>query len=366
MNFTIRRDELFRPLQMVANVVERRQTLPILSNILLHLENNRLTLTGTDLEVQMIASVQVEDGVDGSVTVSARKFMDICRALPDESTVSVQLTDDRFLVRSGSSRYTLATLPSSEFPSLDELTEPYELTVPGSALRSLIQRTSFSMAQQDVRYYLNGLLVELDNRNLRAVATDGHRLAYSEAVLEHDTAEHRQVIVPRKGVIELQRLLDDSQEPVTLQIGNSHLRASFGSLVFTTKLVDGRFPDYRRVIPTGGDKVLALDRDSVRQAFLRASVLSNEKFRGVRIDLSDQGMRISMHNPEHEEAEERVSCAYTAEPFHIGFNVQYILDALGVIESPEVHMIFSDPNSSCLIEPAGDVHSRYVVMPMRL
>ncbi len=366
MKFSAQREELLKPLQLVNGVVERRQTLPILSNVLLSLGENRLALTGTDLEVEIVVRLALQGGESGQITVPARKFSDICRTLPDGASIEFRLEGDKALIRSGRSRFSLSTLPAAEYPSLEEIEAPLQFEVPQSALRRLIEQTQFSMAQQDVRYYLNGLLLELGDGRLRAVATDGHRLALADEAAALAATELSQVIVPRKGVLELARLLEDSDAPARVRLGSNHLQVELPDVSFTSKLIDGRFPDYGRVLPAPGTRILQCEREALRQALARASVLSNEKYRGVRLQLEDTTLKATVHNPEQEEAEEELEVAYEGEPLEIGFNVSYLLDALGAIKSDRVEISFTDANSSCLLQGTDAPESRYVVMPMRL
>jgi DNA polymerase-3 subunit beta len=365
MKFNLSREAFLKPLQLVVGVVERRQTLPILSNVLLSLEQSRLSMTGTDLEVEIVG-VTVTDaiGEDGDITVSARKLVDICRSLPDGAMVDFSSSDGKATIKSGRSKFTLSTLPANEFPSVDEGEKTVEFMVPGSTLKGLIEATSFAMAQQDVRYYLNGMLWELSENKLRVVATDGHRMALCDGVCDVFVAEPITSIRPRKGIIELSRLLDEND--VKVAMGSNHIRVTGGDYCFTSKLVDGAYPDYDRVLPKGGDKIVIGDRAELKQAFGRAAILSNEKYRGVRILLSEGFIKMVANNPEQEEAEEEVSVNYSGEDLEIGFNVSYLLDVLSVITSTEVRITLSSSNSSALLEDAVDGSAVYVVMPMRL
>jgi len=366
MKLTIQRESLLKPLQMVSGVVERRQSLPVLSNILLVSNGGTLSMTGTDLEVEMVAQAEAPGAEDGEITLPARKFMDICRALPEQSTLELKVDKERAVIRSGKSRFTLATLPANEFPNIDPIEQPFSFKLAQRDLKMLIEQTQFAMAHQDVRYYLNGLMLELGDKVVRAVATDGHRLALCRVDAELSMEEPRQVIVPRKGILELARLLEDSDDPVEVQLGANHIKLSLPEVTFTSKLIDGRFPDYQRVVPSGGDRVLRSERESLRQAFIRASVLSNEKFRGIRLQLQQNLLKATVHNPEQEEAEEELEVAYEGEEFEIGFNVSYLLDALAALKSEQVSVTMTDSNSSCLIEGAEEPNCQYVVMPMRL
>lgn len=365
MKFEIQRETLLKPVQAVMGVVERRQTMPVLSNILLIAEKGSLRLSGTDLEVELVASIDLAASEDGEITVPGRKLLDILKALPDDSMVTVQQDKDRVVIRSGRSRFTLSTLPAAEFPLIEDIKPQATFEISQGTLKELLDRTSFSMAQQDVRYYLNGLLLEMRGDVLRGVATDGHRLALYDVEAATGDSRH-QVIVPRKGILELLRLLNDADENVRVQIGSNHIRIEFAGLQFTSKLIDGRFPDYERVIPQGSDKIVVMDRAMLREALGRTAILSNEKYRGIRVTLSDGQMQIQAHNPEQEEAEEELELDYSGGDLEIGFNVTYLMDALGAVEGETVQLSLADSNSSCLVEEPGNASARYVVMPMRL
>ncbi|KII78960.1 DNA polymerase III subunit beta [Vibrio renipiscarius] len=366
MKFSIERSHLLKPLQQVSGALGGRPTLPILGNLLLKVEENTLSMTATDLEVELISRVTLEGDFEaGSITVPSRKFLDICRGLPDNSVITFILEGDRVQVRSGRSRFSLATLPANDFPNIEDWQSEVEVSLSQAELRGLIEKTQFSMANQDVRYYLNGMLFEIDGTTLRSVATDGHRMAVSLVSLGADFAT-KQIIVPRKGVQELVKLLDAPEQPVVLQIGSSNVRAEVNNFVFTSKLVDGRFPDYRRVMPQTTTKTLEADCDELRQAFSRAAILSNEKFRGVRVNLADNEMRITANNPEQEEAEEMLDVTFEGDAIEIGFNVSYVLDVLNTLRCDKVRLSMSDANASALIENADDDSALYVVMPIRL
>ena len=370
MKFSIARDALIKPLNLVAGVVERRQTLPILSNVLLALEDKTLSLTGTDLEVELIGRVELEAaGVDGEVTVPARKLVDICKSLPEGSNIEFSLEAGKATVKAGRSRFTLSTLPAADFPAVEGGAGSVALSLDQSLVKQLIDSTAFAMAQQDVRYYLNGLYLEIMGGRLRVVATDGHRLALATGPALVEAADTG-VIIPRKGVLELSRLLDGSV-PLELAIGTNHIRATNEQFTFTSKLVDGKFPDYERVIPKNADKSVIGERSELKQAFTRTAILSNEKYRGVRLKLSDNNLDITANNPEQEQAEEVVGVQYSGAELEIGFNVSYLLDVLSVLEQPQVRLSLSDEASSALLENAeapseGEPERLYVVMPMRL
>lgn len=366
MKLIIQREQLLGLLQHVIGVVERRQTLPILSNVLFETANGRLTLTATDLEVELSAfgELDVEDGV--RTTLPGRKLLDILRALPEGSEITISIDGPRAQISCGRSRFALATLPADEMPNLEDFSAEAELRLPQRDLRLLIERTHFAMAQQDVRYYLNGLLLEMGEDRLRAVATDGHRLAlYDIPADTGSSTAGRQVIVPRKGVQELMRLLADDETGVTMQLSDNHIRIDPGGIRFTSKLIDGRFPDYQRAIPREGEKVLVADRQLLRSALSRTAILANEN-RGVRLQLENWLLRLQANNPEQEEAVEEVEVNYEGGALEIGFNVGYLLDALGAGDEQLVKLSFQDTNSSCLIQGAEDTRGKYVISPMRL
>jgi len=362
----ILKEDLLRPLQQVSGVVERRQTLPILSNVLVEIGQGRIAFTATDLEVELHATRAIDTDAVGTITLPARKLMDICRNLPDGAKITLEVKEDRVMLRSGRSRFTLATLPAEDFPKVDELGSAHSLQLPQNLLRHMIDSTHFAMAQQDVRYYLNGLMMEITSGKLRAVATDGHRLALCDVAVDATFEEMTQVIIPRKGISELLRLLEDSDEPVTLELGANHIRTVLADMTFTSKLIDGRFPDYDRVIPQLAPARITADTNTLRQALTRTSILSNEKYRGVRFQLETGNLRMFAHNPEQEEAEEEVSVEYQGSPLEIGFNANYIIDALNAVATDQVELSIVDANSSCLITPHEQQDRRYVVMPMRL
>ena len=366
MRFSIQREVLLKPLQQVVGVVERRQTLPVLANLLVVAGPKQVTFTGTDLEVEMSANTQAEDIEPGEITIPARKLFDICRALPDGSKIEFKLNADRVSVSSGRSRFTLATLPASEFPVIDNIELLERVSLPEATLKELMDRTAFAMAQQDVRYYLNGLLLDLREHALRCVATDGHRLALVETALSAGVTAQRQILIPRKGVLELQGLFEAGDGIVELEFGRNHLRVKRGEVTFTSKLIDGRFPDYEAVVPIGADKEVRVGREPLRGALQRAAILSNEKYRGVKLEVSPNKLRIIAHNPEQEEAVEELEAKTGVTELGVGFNVNYLLDALNALGGDEVLMCLRDGNSSCLLRAPESELARHVIMPLRL
>jgi DNA polymerase-3 subunit beta len=365
MKLSATREVILKPLQTVVGVVERRQTMPILSNVLLSVDGGKLKITATDLEVEMVAEAEVKADGTGEITVPGRKLHDIFRALPEGVNVELSLSGERLTVKAGRSRFTLSTLRAADFPTIDEIAAKQTLRVSRADLRRLVEKTHFSMAQQDVRYYLNGLLLETDKKRLRAVATDGHRLALSEVDLVGAATRDEQLIVPRKGVLELSRLLEGDGE-VQLALGANHIRVQLDGIRLTSKLIDGRFPEYSRVVPAQPKNVIKADRNLFRQALQRTAILSNEKYRGVRLELSPNSVVVQANNPEQEEAVETLEVEYSGDAMEIGFNVNYLLDALAAVDSEQVEFGVTDANSSCLIREPGTEGTKFVVMPMRL
>jgi DNA polymerase-3 subunit beta len=367
MKFSIKREVFLQPLSQVIGVVERRQTLPVLANFLIQAESDgTLSITGTDMEVELIASVNANVDRQGEITVPARKLLDIVRMLPDGVEIGVNLEGDKLTLSSARSRYTLSTLPATDFPATDQFETLENVEVQENKLKKQLDKTSFAMANQDVRYYLNGLLFEFKDGQLRTVATDGHRLAVCDLDGGLGVVQDRQIIVPRKGVMELSRMLTDSDDKVSLGLGKNHVRLKKGSAVLTSKLIDGRFPDYQAVIPVGTDRKIEVERNSLTHALQRASILSNEKYKGVRLEAAGSALKIIAHNPQHEEAVEDLEAELNFDQLAIGFNVVYLLDALNAIESEQVSLEMRDANSSCLITAAGGGDDRHVVMPLKL
>lgn len=365
MKFICDREALLAPLQAVIGVVERRQTMPVLANVLIIAKSDSISLTATDLEVELQAKGVATVQAPGDATVPGRKFLDIVRALPDKASITVTVEGDKTTVRSGKSRFTLAVLPAAEFPLIENINASQSFALPQSELRRLLERTHFSMAQQDVRYYLNGMLFELNESELRVVATDGHRLGLAKAKLAEKVSSPLQVILPRKGVLELQRILGTEGE-VRLALSSNHIQVQLEGVRFTSKLIDGKFPEYSRVIPVDPPRIVKADRVLLRSALQRAAILSNEKYRGIRLGLKPGLMMLQAHNPEQEEAEEELEVTHDGEALEIGFNVNYLLEALAAVETEQVELGFTDGSNSCLIQAPGDSQAMYVVMPMRL
>ena len=362
----IPRDALLKPLQAVSGIVERRHTLPILANVLLEQRNGQLHVTATDLEMQITAVAELAGKEGSATTVGARKLQDLLRALPDDAQINVDATGSKMTVRAGRSRFNLQTLAASDYPRISVGQEQLQsLTLPQREFRSLIKLAEFAMAQQDIRYYLNGMLLVIDKGSLQAVATDGHRLSWASIATGGDYTR-AEVILPRKTVLELSKLLEDSDAPVTIDLLANQARFRFGNVELVSKVVDGKFPDYNRVIPTGHGKRIELERATLLSALQRAAILSNEKFRGVRLVLGEGQLRIICTNSEQEEAEEELPVGYSGEALDIGFNITYLLDVLSNVEGDKVNFAFGDANSSALVTLPERDDYKYVVMPMRI
>ena len=366
MQLSITREDLLKPLRQVIGAVERQQTIPALGHVLVVAEDGALSFTATDLEIELVARIKASFEEEGSTTIPARKLLDICQALPSDASVDISATEGKVKVQSGRSRFTLASVPVEDFPRIHEVELDERVTLTQGEFRGLIDRASFAMAQQDVRYYLNGLLLEIDPEQTRTVATDGHRLALSQIAHSSEVEADRRIIMPRKGVQELQRLLVEDASQITLSLGKNHVRASIEGLQMTSKLIEGRFPEYQRVLPEQEGALARMDTATLKQALGRVAILCNEKYKGVRLILDSDSLAIQAHNPEHEQAEDEIEIQYSGEKHEIGFNVQYLLDVLNVMETEAVDFYIRDGNSSVLILPAKQSDSRYVVMPMRL
>jgi len=360
------RNALLTSLSAVVGVVERRHTLPILSNLLLEKKGDKLTVLATDLELQISTQLGAQVGEDFAITIAARKLFDIVRALPDDAKVKLDTKDSQVVVSAGKSRFTLQTLPAADFPRVETGAGLGEaIRLPQKTLKRLLQLVQFAMASQDIRYYLNGMLLVLGGKQLRVVATDGHRLSYAETELETEV-EAREVIIPRKTVVELSKLLNDVDDAVALRIGANQVTITLPGTELVTKVVDGKFPDYQRVIPVNQPRHLKANRQSVMQALQRAAILSNEKFRGVRLVMSENTLGIVCNNNEQEEAADEIEVNYNGDPLDVGFNVTYLLDGLGAVNSDEITLSLGDANSSMLLTSDGEAGFKYVVMPMRI
>ncbi len=366
MKIKTTREALLDPLQSLSGIVERRQTLPILANILVKTRPGLMDMTATDLEVELRTQALADFEGEIEFTLPARKTLDICKALPEQAEITIEIENDKARIRSGRSRFTLGILPAQDYPVIEASNTNNLFLIKQKSLKKLIEKTAFAMAQQDVRYYLNGMLLEIDDSTIRTVATDGHRLALSEVTTESKDNSAIQVILPRKAVLELSRLLNDREENIKIELSSNYLKVLLPNSIFTTKLIDGRFPDYHRVMPSGADKELTADKNLLKQSLYRASILSNEKYRGIRFNVMNGVLQLQAHNPEQEEAEEELEVDYQGHDIKIGFNVGYLLDAISAITESKIIIELKDSNSSALIYGKDNKQSRYVVMPMRI
>jgi DNA polymerase III subunit beta len=361
------RDTLLRPLQIVSGIVERRHTLPILANILIRKDGEKVSFLSTDIEVQITTHAAIGSGSEvTATTVAARKLLDILRTLPDTGDVTMTLANKRMTVQSGKSRFALQTLAAEEFPTVAQA-ELFnaKLTLPQKTLKHLFNMVHFSMAQQDIRYYLNGLLLVVEGNSVIAVATDGHRLAFCQVASEQDLPR-QEVIIPRKTILELQRLLEDTEQPVELEIANNQIKLAFADIELISKLVEGKFPDYTRVVPKGYKNNFTLSRDALLRSLQRAAIMTSDKFKGVRCIISPGSMKISSTNADQEEAVEELEIDYGGDSVDIGFNVTYLLDVLNNLKCDQVNIALGDANSSALISIPENPDFKYVVMPMRI
>ncbi|MFL3023074.1 MAG: DNA polymerase III subunit beta [Methylophilaceae bacterium] len=367
MNIKINRDLLLKPLSNVSGIVEKRHALPILSNLLLEgTVNNQLKFSATDLEVQISLSTQTEILNDFSITVAARKLFDITRALPEGSEINIQVEDSKVIVKAGKSKFNLQTLPTKDYPLMKaEEEDTKRIVVPQNQLRDILRQVDFSMAQQDIRYYLNGLLFEVDGKKLNIVGTDGHRLSFTSINVK-DSQEKSQIIIPRKTILELIKLLDDTKDNVEIDIAKNQATFTFNNINLITKVIDGKFPDYNRVIPVGHEHYFEIKRLELLSSMQRASILSNEKYRGIRMLVDKGQLKLLSNNSEQEQAEEEMEISYNGPAIDIGFNVTYLIDVLTNIQSEKLSFAFKDSSSSCLITIPKNDDYKYVVMPMRI
>lgn len=363
----VEKETILKPLQVVIGIVERKQTLPILSNVLIENQDGKMRFTATDLEIQITTDIEIGTGSSqtSAITVGGKKFQEILRVLPDQSKVTIETKENKAQIKTNKSRFSLQTLPAQDFPKLNsQLDGARKIVLPQKELKNLLYSVQYAMAQQDVRYYLNGVLLIVEGNKLRAVATDGHRLAYNAGSIEGNY-EKQEIILPRKAVVELSKLLADSDDTVELEFSSQQVKASFSGITLITKVIDGKFPDYERVIPKYSNH-LNLERTVILQALQRAAILSNEKFRGVRFVLTEKNLRIISSNSEQEEAQEEIETDYHSDGLDIGFNVNYLLDGLNNIAGSAAVFSFGDPNSSILMTTPDNQEFRYVVMPMRI
>ena len=366
MKFNINREQLLAPLQQIVSVIEKRQTMPILSNVLMKADEQKLSLTGSDLEIQMVSNTLINSTGYSNITVPARKFLDICRLLPAQSEISIEQQNDRLKVVSGRSRFSLATLDADNYPEFNESKLEFKFSINTGQLKKALNKTIFCMGNQDVRYYLNGLMINISNQTLKLVASDGHRLAIFQDELAQATGIDAMIVVPRKGITELNRLLEDLDEELQIQFSSSNIKVLFDNLIFSAKLIDAKYPDFSKVYHQEFMDVIKVNRNSFKDALTRVAILSNEKVKGITLDINSDQLKISTQNLEHEEAEEELTIEYAGDKISIAFNAQYFLDAISNIDSDTVHITIASNASCCFIEDPEDQIYKYIVMPMRL
>ena len=360
-------DKVLAVLQSVAGIVERRHTLPILANVLIRKTGNALQLTTSDLEVQIRTTAELGgDTGDFTTTVNARKIIDVLRTMPADQTVSLETSQDKLILKGGKSRFTLQTLAAEDFPLVQEAANfGPAFSVPQKTLKQLLGQVAFAMAVQDIRYYLNGILFVAEGNTLSLVATDGHRLAFARATLDVEVPK-QEVILPRKTVIELQRLLSDADGALEMRFAGNQAKFSFGALEFVTKLVEGKFPDYNRVIPQNHSNSITLGRAPLLASLQRTAIMTSDKFKGVRLNLEPGILRVASNNAEQEEAVDELDIDYGGDAIEIGFNVTYLIDALASMQQEMVKISLADGNSSALLTLPDTDNFKYVVMPMRI
>ena len=366
MKFIINREFLLSPLQQIVGVIEKRQTMPVLANVLMVVSDEFLTLTGTDLEIQIVAKVSVTDASAGSITVPARKLLDLCRLLPNGSDIQLEQQNDKVKLVSNRSKFSLSCLPSEHYPEFAESEMDKKFTINAGKFKKALEKTIFCMANQDVRYYLNGLMLNISNNKIKLVASDGHRLSIFEGQIDEQTGYETRIILPRKGVLELYRLLENLDTELTVMFSTNNIKVTIGHLVFTAKLVDAKYPDFGKVFQQAFYEPISLPKLALKETLTRVAVLANEKFKGVTFDIAQGSMKISTHNPEHDEAEEELSIDYQGEELSIAFNAQYLLDAVSNLDSDMAVLTIASNASSCFIDEPSECGYKFIVMPMRL
>lgn len=366
MKFIINRERLLTPLQHIVGVIEKRQTMPILANVLLVAQNGELTLTGTDLEIQIVARTQVSTTQNGTLTVPARKLLDLCRLLPNQADITVEQLDGKVKVTSNKSRFVLSCLPAEQYPEFAENGMDKQFMINTGLFKTALEKTIFCMANQDVRYYLNGLLINISNKNIKLVSSDGHRLAIFEDTMTTPSGYEASIILPRKGVLELYRLLTDLDSELTVLFSNNNIKVSTGNLVFSAKLVDAKYPDFSKVFQQKFYEPIVLAKQELKESLNRISVLANEKFKGVSLDITKDNLHITTHNPENDEGEENIAISYAGDELTISFNAQYLLDAVSNLDSDTAILTIAANASSCFINEPEKNEYKFIVMPMRL
>lgn len=366
MKFNINRDAILQPLQQIVSVIEKRQTMPILSNVLMSIQEGQLVLTGTDLEIQIVAKIDIETATSGAITVPARKFLDICRLLPGGAEIKFEQHQDKVKILSHRSRFSLSSLPAEHYPEFSESELDNQFFVNAGTFKKALDKTLFCMANQDVRYYLNGLLLHISNTQLKLVASDGHRLAIYEDHLEQAPDIEARIILPRKGIIELARLLDDPDAELRVRFSGNNIKIHYKNLIFSAKLVDSKYPDFGKVFQQSFFNPIHIQKQQLKDALTRVAILANEKYKGITLDIQPGNLKISTHNPEQDEAEEELIIEYSGEPLTISFNAQYLLDAVSNLDSELAVITIASNASSCFINEPNELTYKFIVMPMRL
>lgn len=366
MKFFIKKEKIIKPLQQVNNSISTKPILPILNNLLLTVKEQKLSLTGSDLEIELTVNIKLEKNFNhGSITVPAKKLFDICRGLPNKSKIKFFLKNKFLIIKSNKINFLLSTLPSDNFPKNKNLKNKTEFYISQNILKSLLESTQFSMANQDVRYYLNGMLFEIDKNKIKSIATDGHRLAFNSIKIDQNLSK-QSIIIPRKGIIELIKILEKKNNLLKIGIGNNNIHVYFKNITFTSKLIHARFPNYKQVLPKTSNKILKVDHKKLKEALLRSTILSNEKFHGIRLYLQNNQLKITANNQEQEESTEKINVEYNNEIMEIGCNVNYILDVLNTLQCKKVHLLLNNSHSSIKIKDEEKNNSFYIIMPMRL
>ncbi len=366
MKFIINRELLLTPLQQIVNVIEKRQTMPILANVLFKLTKNQLVLTGTDLEVQIVAKVALDNDVEASITIPARKLLDICRLLPNAAEIKFELVDNKIKIRSGRSRFSVSTLNADDYPNFEMSEMDCQFTMQAGQFKKALDKTVFCMANQDIRYYLNGIMLSIFNQQLKLVGSDGHRLSIYEDTIEQETGIELRIIIPRKGVLELVRLLDDDELEIQVEFSRNNIRVVIDNIIFSAKLVDSKYPDFSKVFDQSFNSPIHVQKQLLKEALTRVAILSNEKFKGVEFMIDGNDLQISTNNPEHEEADEAIVIEYQGEATSIAFNSQYVLDAVSNLDSELAVLTIAENASCCFIEEPSEQKYKFIVMPMRL
>jgi DNA polymerase III subunit beta len=366
MKFIINRETLLTPLQQIVGVIEKRQTMPVLANVLLVVDDDSLTLTGTDLEIQIVAKVSVTNSNPGSITIPARKLLDLCRLLPNGANIQLEQQNEKVKLLSNRSKFSLSCLPAEHYPKFAESEMDKQFTFKVGKFKKALEKTIFCMANQDVRYYLNGLLLNISNNRMKLVASDGHRLSIYEDRLEEQTGYESRIILPRKGVLELYRLLENVDTELTVMFSNNNIKITIGNLIFSAKLVDAKYPDFGKVFQQTFYEPISLPKQELKETLTRVAVLSNEKLKGITFEITSGNIKISAHNPEHDEAEDEINIDYKGEPLTIAFNAQYVLDAVSNLDSETAVLTIASNASSCFIDEPSQCEYKFIVMPMRL